>query len=435
LLSILVVTVLLVVGCGASRQSIHRLTILHTNDLHARLLPDDRDRGGFARLAAAIRRECARAEACLVLDAGDLVQGSPVSSLYRGVPVFDVANLLGLDASTLGNHEFDYGWETIPRFLEAAEFPVVAANVADARGNVAGDAPYIVLEAGGIHVGVIGVLTARLDTLTVSRNVGPWKVLPVVETIEHYLPEVRRRSDLVVVVGHLLEDEENAILSGIQGVSVLVAGHGHEGLDGPKVVDGRLAVRVRGYGLELGRLDLGLDAESGTVVDWEWEAIPILARSVDPDRRTAERVAYWESKVTEVVDVAIGEARRSLRPDEVRSLIERALRDGTGADLAYVNPGGVRDSLPRGPLLARHVWNVMPFDNHVVVGEFAGRELPRWLVEERRLDPDRTYRLATMDFVAATWEERGSADLAFTDTGRLVRDVIIDWIRERGVID
>jgi 2',3'-cyclic-nucleotide 2'-phosphodiesterase (5'-nucleotidase family) len=119
----------------------------------------------------------------------------------------------------------------------------------------------------------------------------------------------------------------------------------------------------------------------------------------------------------------------------VRALVERALRETMHADLAYVNPGGIRDSLPRGTIRVRHVWNVMPFDNHVVVGEFAGRDLPRSLVEERRLDPDTIYRLATMDFCAATWKDRGAADLPFTNTGRLVRDVIIDWIRKRGVLE
>jgi 2',3'-cyclic-nucleotide 2'-phosphodiesterase (5'-nucleotidase family) len=434
-LSILALAWVLVAGCGASDDSIRSLTILHTNDLHARFLPDDEDRGGFAHLAVAIRSECARAAACLVLDAGDLVQGSPVSSVHRGVPVFDVANLMGIDVSTLGNHEFDYGWEMIAEFLEAAEFPVVTANVVDGEGTLLADEPYVVLEAGGIRIGVIGVLTKDLPYLTTSDKYGPWKILPVVETVERYLSEVAKQADLVVVLGHLVDEEETAILERARDVPVVVSGHGHDRRERPKVVDGRVGVRVEAYGRELGRLDLRIDTRSRTVVDWSWKAIPIDASRIEPDPSVAKRVDAWESEIAERADVTIGESRRHFPRGEVRTLVERALRETMQADLAYVNPGGIRDALPRGPILVRHVWNVMPFDNHVVVGEFTGRELPRWLAEERGLDPRRFYRLATMDFCVATWRDRGTADLAVTDTGLLVRDVIVDWIRKRGVIE
>jgi len=430
-----IVAVVLLLGCGAGDPSTRTLTILHTNDLHARLVSDDRGRGGFARLAALIDRECGAAAACLVLDAGDLVQGSAVSSMFRGLPIFEVANGLGLHASTLGNHEFDYGWRRIPEFLETAEFPVVTANVVDSAGKLLADAPYVVLETGGLRVGVIGVLTADLPYLTVAEKYEPWKVLPVVDTVKRWLPEVAKKSDLVLVLGHLTDDEENAILSGIEEIVALVSGHGHAGLDRPRMLEGRVAVRAAAYGRELGRLDLRLDAKSSAVIDWKWQIIPVRSAGVEPDPAVAKRVAYWEKKVAESIDVPIGRSKRLLRHAEVRALLERALRESTGSDLGYVNPGGVRDTLPEGRLLARHVWNVMPFDNHVVVGEFRGRDLPYFLIEERRLDPDRTYRLATMDFVATTWKERRSADLDFTDTGRLVRDAVIEWIRKRGVVD
>ena len=96
------------------------LTILHSNDLHAHLMPDDRDNGGFARLATEVRRQKAQCAACLYLNAGDLVQGTPVSTLFHGSPIYEIANLLGLDASTLGNHEFDYGWRRTQEFIRIA---------------------------------------------------------------------------------------------------------------------------------------------------------------------------------------------------------------------------------------------------------------------------------------------------------------------------
>src|SRR5260221_14571251 len=86
------------------------LTILHSNDLHAHLMPDDRDNGGFARLATEVRRQKGQCAACLYLNAGGLVQGTPGSTLFHGSPIYQIANLLGLDVSTLGDHDFYYGW-------------------------------------------------------------------------------------------------------------------------------------------------------------------------------------------------------------------------------------------------------------------------------------------------------------------------------------
>jgi 2',3'-cyclic-nucleotide 2'-phosphodiesterase (5'-nucleotidase family) len=410
------------------------ITLLHTNDLHARLLPDDRQRGGFATLAAVIRRECAASAGCLVLDAGDMVQGTPVSSLFRGVPVFELAGLLGLDASTLGNHEFDYGWESIARFRETAPFPILSANVVDAEGNLLADHASTVLEVNGVRVGIMGALTERLPDLTTADKTGPWRALPVVETVQRHLPGLQAVSDLVVVLGHLTADEEQALVEGVETLPVVISGHPHRGMERPTVVEGRIVVRVQSYGRQLGRLDLKVDVAADRVVDWSWKAIDIHARRIEPDPDVERSVQLWESRVSDVVDVPIGRSRRRYSHDETRELVERALRESSAADLAYVNRGGIRDGIPRGELLARHVWNVMPFDNHLVVGRFAGHELPHFLLEERGLDREGTYTLATLDFVARRWKEQGLADLSSAETGPLVRDVIIGWIRERGVL-
>src|SRR5690348_3149122 len=87
--------------CVAAQAEIRKLSILHTNDLHARVVPDDLGRGGFAYVAAVLRTERKGCAQCVHLSAGDLVQGMPVSSLFRGVPVYEMANRMGIDAFTL----------------------------------------------------------------------------------------------------------------------------------------------------------------------------------------------------------------------------------------------------------------------------------------------------------------------------------------------
>ena len=139
----LLLLLFLLTGCVSGQQDIRQLTILHTNDLHARFLPDEQGRGGFAYVAAAIQQERAKSKNVLVLHAGDFVQGTPVSTIFRGLPVWEVGNHLGFNVTTLGNHEFDYGWEQILKFLRAVDFPTVAANIVNAQGELLTPKPYV----------------------------------------------------------------------------------------------------------------------------------------------------------------------------------------------------------------------------------------------------------------------------------------------------
>ena len=120
---------------------IRSLTILHTNDLHARISPLENKNGGFAYLARVIERERANCQDCILLNAGDLVQGSPVSTIFHGLPVFEIANLLGVDAMALGNHEFDYGWMQTRKFIQTAKYPILCANVVNDRGQTLSPKP------------------------------------------------------------------------------------------------------------------------------------------------------------------------------------------------------------------------------------------------------------------------------------------------------
>src|SRR5689334_107363 len=120
---------LLLIACAPLAAEIRSLTILHINDLHARMMPLENKNGGFAYLASVIRRERTGCQDCILLNAGDVAQGSPVSTIFHGLPVFEVANLFGIDVGTLGNHDFDYGWMQARKFLTTARYPIVSANV------------------------------------------------------------------------------------------------------------------------------------------------------------------------------------------------------------------------------------------------------------------------------------------------------------------
>jgi 5'-nucleotidase/UDP-sugar diphosphatase len=269
------------------------------------------------------------------------------------------------------------------------------------------------------------------------QDVEPWRVLPVVETVRKYAQELRERSDLIVVLGHIHDEQEaKAILQQVPEVSVVVVGHTHVGFKEMMNVGGRVGVLVTSYGVELGRLDLKVDMSTKKLASADWKKIPIDS-TIEPAPDVARLVSQWEGKVSKLVDVPIGESKRRIDGEELRLLMERAVSEELHTDLAFFNQGNLRDVLPQGKILARNVWNIFPFEDHIVIGKFKGSQLPKNATAGRTIDPEREYTLATTDYTAVNQslpDELGSSGLVFPKLERLQRDVVIEWIKKQKVL-
>src|SRR5215472_7287206 len=206
----LVAASLFLAACGCAE--VRSLTILHTNDLHARISPLENGHGGFAYVAAAVRHEREGCKDCVFLNAGDLVQGSPVSTIFHGLPVYEIANLLGFDAATLGNHEFDYGWMQARKFIRTAQYPIVSSNIVNSGGEAFAPKPYMIFKVNGLRVAVLGAMTDSLGPLTTPKLLEDWHTLPVLATARKYAAELKPQSDIIVLLGHITGEEEQAFL-------------------------------------------------------------------------------------------------------------------------------------------------------------------------------------------------------------------------------
>jgi 2',3'-cyclic-nucleotide 2'-phosphodiesterase (5'-nucleotidase family) len=425
---------------AAFAQSVHSLTILHTNDLHAHLQPDSDGVGGFAYLATELRHQREGCKACLYLNAGDLVQGTPVSTIYHGLPVYEISNLLGIDAATLGNHEFDYGYANVATFISTAKYPVVTDNIVNQEGRLLTGTGYTVKTVDGVRVAIIGVVMNDLvGTLVTEEEAGPWKVIPEVETIRKTVAEIGDKADLFVVLGHISSRDAEEILHQIPQVSIAVIGHEHKGYTELHHFGNQYVVEAKSYGAEVDRLDFKFDSNQHQIVSAEWKRFPIDSHKIAPAPDVQKLVDSWEAKVSKVVDMPIGESRRRLSGPELRRLIEKGMAEESGADIAWINSANVRGFLPEGQILARHIWDLLPFDNYILVGSFRGDEMPANVKKEfPDLQPDRVYKLATTDFTVANQaarEQLGTTGLKFPMKGPLQRDALIDWITKKKVVE
>src|SRR5215475_4526606 len=222
LLPVLVVLVSLPAGSWFAAQNQTHIVIMHTNDLHGQLLPRD-GVGGIAEIATIIRA----AKPSLILDAGDFSTGTFLADEFKGAPMIQAMNRIGYDALTIGNHEFDYGQDALRLRLREAKFPVLSANLQTPISEIR---QYTIVNARGIRFGLIGLTTEEVKGQSHPNNVVGVTVLDTVKTLERLLPEVRRKSDFLIAMVHLEDDEEKRLASAFPEIRLIIGGHNHDAL-------------------------------------------------------------------------------------------------------------------------------------------------------------------------------------------------------------
>jgi 2',3'-cyclic-nucleotide 2'-phosphodiesterase (5'-nucleotidase family) len=163
-----------------------------------------------------------------------------------------------------------------------------------------------------------------------------------------------------------------------------------------------------------------------------------VVASLEPAADVDALVKKWEGRVTGIVDVPIGESAKQLgRTDsELRKLLERAVAEETHTDIVWINAGGIRDNLPKGRVMARDIWNMLPFDSRLMTGKFLGKELPKAITDRYPAEPDKEYTVGVPDFVAQNPAgQLNNPDLRFPKKGPQLRDVVIAWIRKKKTVD
>lgn len=259
---------------AAAKEPITKLTILHTNDVHSRIepFPEDGSRnaglGGVARRASLIKQIRAEEEQVLLLDAGDIFQGTPYFNLYGGELEIKLMSKLGYDAATMGNHDFDAGIDGFDKQLKHANFPFLIANY-DFSGTVleGKTQPFKVFHKGALKIGVFG-LGIALEGLVEASNYGQIKYLdpiPVANQIANQLKQ-EQQCDLVICLSHLgYSYKDNKVSDKVladqtSGIDLIIGAHTHTFMTAPEIRKNKQGEEVRIFqvgfaGINLGRID------------------------------------------------------------------------------------------------------------------------------------------------------------------------------------
>lgn len=381
-----------------------RISILHTTDLHGHFLPTVTyegvtDVGGLARCASCIRRWQAENPHWVLIDAGDVFQGTDASWRTRGEIMAKAFNWLGYDAWTVGNHEFDWGIEPLANFCREVQAPALSANArleGRARELMGSHAPksWILKEVAGFRIGVIGLTTPGLPFWFLPDLTAGFKAEDPAEAARRAAEELRaERADAIVLCVHMGERQQGddfanrvrAVARAVPGAAVIVAGHTHR--DVPRAeVAGIPYTQANYHGIHAGRADLVFDRASRRLRRVETQTLLMDAsHPMDP------AVLSLVAKDLEDSARALGEPAGFLRetlsstsshpgsPSQIERLIALAIRHALrarGVALDAVLHGTFSEApFPAGLKTVADVWSVLPYENFVATAALLPEEI------------------------------------------------------------
>ena len=450
----------LVLSAGAAMAD-YSLTILHTNDFHARFEPiskydgtcgaEDNEAGkcfgGSARLVTAIADARARSNNSILVDGGDQFQGTLFYNYYKGKAAAEMMNKLAYDGMTVGNHEFDDGPEVLRGFMDSVQFPVLMSNVdVSSEPALAGVLKKsTVIERGGEKLGLIGLTTEDVDEIS---SPGP-NVIPQ-DSVSSVQAEVDALTAMgvnkIIVLSHSGYNTDQMIAANTTGVDVIVGGHTNTYLSNtsdraqgpyPTMVGDTAIVQAYAYGKFLGELNVTFD-DAGKLVSASGEPL-IIDADVAEDAATKDRIAELAAPLNEIRNKVVAQAaegidgeRSNCRTKEcaMGNLVADAMLErvkGQGIQIAIQNGGGLRSSIDAGEVTLGEVFTVLPFQNTLATFQIKGAAIKDALENAvaQYDDPDKDGRFAQvagMTFVINKDNASGQriTDIMVSESGSFV---------------
>ena len=473
-----------------------RLRVIGMNDFHGAFEPRTSARGqslgGAAALAGAIRRaqrECV-APACysILVDGGDEFQGTPASNLTFGRSVVTLFDSLGVTAAALGNHEFDYGQDSLRARIRQASYAVLSANLRDSLGNVpAWIRQDTIVQRGPMKIGIIGISTIETPNTTRAINVTDLRFLDPAPIVSARAKSLRARGATVVVVtGHVggfcnkegvCEGEIFDFVNRLtERVDVVVSGHSHSlintRLRGVPIVQ----ARSRGEAIDIVDIAVGdtLSRQAGEIGGSRVissDVFDVVSDSIPADAQAARIASAAVSAVAGIIAQPVGIILSDMRRDgpqyPLGNLIADAMREAAHSDIAVINNGGIRASLLAGTANFGRLYEVQPFGNTLFTLKVRGADLRGYLsrlvagaeprahisgaslrydparpaddrlvdirIGGKAIDATRTYTITLNDFMVTGGDGLGLAGVALetTPTNIVDLDALVSYVRAR----
>lgn len=368
-LTILILLFILVSNQLFSQNNEFKLTILHCNDIHANI-------DQFPELETVVKQYRNTYENVLLVSAGDLFSGNPFVDKYedKGFPMIDLMNYVQFDLSCFGNHEFDYGQETLNKRVEQADFPFICSNFEVDTGKLEQPSAFYNFRfLDSIDVCFLGLIETENDGIpsTHPKKVEGINFYDALDYTENftYLDE---NAECFIALSHLGYETDILLANKYSQFDLIIGGHSHTTLDTQVVINKSIIAQTGSKLKKLGVIEL-------TFTDYKLTNIDnylVNLKDVSTDNQELEE-KIESFKINDYLNSVIGYAESSMvGKNELGSLFTDAVRENTNADIAIQNEGGIRIyEIPQGDIFIHQVYSLDPFGNYVVTLEMNVKQL------------------------------------------------------------
>jgi 2',3'-cyclic-nucleotide 2'-phosphodiesterase (5'-nucleotidase family) len=433
------------------------IPILHTTDLHGHILPTfdydgTADRGGLARCVTQVRRWLRQNPSSILIDVGDVYQGTDVSLRNKGELMIDLFNHLKYDAWVIGNHEFDWGMDPFINALQKSAMPVLGANTT-LDGKPAGSSsdwqhpfdkvqPFIIREIEGIKVAIVGITTPGMSFwLPREFTVGIDFQHPV-EPVRRAIAKAKNQgANAIVLTGHMGlkprmggDDFANTVMaltSEFPDVAAFIAGHTHQAIPS-RLTNRVLFTQADHFGIHVGRVDLLFERNSKKLLRRE-AMCELMDNRFDPDHvvlsRAASQLAESESSLAQPIgelSETLHARNRAGQPSEIEKLIAAAITEtlaerGIMVDAVMHGVFDENAKLAAGLTTINDIWNIIPYENLIVTSALSPDEI-RSVMEEVYASHEPRSLLGLAVRAEGRGPNRRITSMSFPDGRQLERD-------------
>jgi len=397
------------------------ITILHTNDTNSRVVEGQYDGMGFAKLTTLFKQYKAQNPNTLVLDAGDTFHGQTIATLVEGESIAKLMNIMGYDAMTAGDNDFNYGYQHLLKLDDATKFPILGANVRKVDGKRI-LTPYIIKEVDGIKIGILGLSTPETTYKTHPKNVEGIEFADPVDEAREMVAKLKGKVDVIVALAHLGMDKSSQdtsikLAQAVPEIDLIVDGHSNTTLNNGMMVGGTLIVSAGEYGKNLGVVQLTFDGTklaakiAGLITKEETKLIA-------EDKEVFNIINGIKSEQELVLSQVIGRTsvklegeREQVRKGETNlgNLIADAMISVSGADASITHGGGIRASIGAGNITKGQIISVLPFGNYIVTKKVKGSDIKAALELGLRNYPELNGAFPHVSGITCTFDPSSSA--------------------------
>lgn len=411
---------------GSDDETIVDFNIFHTNDIHGGV----DENIGFAKFKHFINlaNEYTRAEGYLVLDAGDIFHGTPFATVELGQSVAQVLKVVGYDAMSPGNHDFNYGQDRLIELGKVADVELLAANVKTIEGKLRyGDC--FVKEIGEMRVGVFGLTTPETGTKTNPENVvgltfgTEEEIVAEAKSMVQVLQE--RGVDVIIGLMHMGIDADSrikstTIASQVDDIDLIIDGHSHSELNQYEIVNGTILTSTGEHFKNVGVVTIQYDLMADEIIKLVPHQISMKQlEKCEEDTEVKSVIDRIKNNQKSILEEVIGTTAIKLEGGRssvlnghtnLGHLLTAAMLNETQADISLINGGTIRDSIDVGMITKGDVLKVLPFSNHIVTVEMTGKQLIEILNKGLVIGSGRFLHFAGLLVEAKLVQEAGCPD-------------------------